>query len=41
MSGKLLLVAGLVGCAFPVGAFAQDYRHTVTVEVYLPQLCNY
>src|SRR5437764_2046976 len=34
---KLMLAAGLSACLIPVGTFAQDYRKTVTLEVYLPQ----
>jgi uncharacterized protein (TIGR03000 family) len=34
---KLILAAGLFACLVPASAFAQDYRKTVTVEVYLPE----
>jgi uncharacterized protein (TIGR03000 family) len=32
----LILAAGLLACLTPAGTFAQDYRKTVTIEVYLP-----
>jgi uncharacterized protein (TIGR03000 family) len=32
-----ILTAGLFACLIPAGTFAQDYRTTVTVEVYLPE----
>ena len=32
-----ILVASLFACVIPAGAFAQDDRKTVTVEVYLPE----
>ena len=34
---NLILAAGLFACLFPAGTFAQGYRKTVTVEVYLPE----
>ncbi len=34
---NLMLTAALFACVNPVGAFAQEFRQTVTVEVYLPQ----
>ncbi len=34
---NLILAAGMVTCVIPAGMSAQDYRKTVTVEVYLPQ----
>jgi uncharacterized protein (TIGR03000 family) len=33
---NLILATGLVACLIPADASAQDYRKTVTVEVYLP-----
>ena len=33
----LILAAGLFACLIPAGTFAQQYRKTVTVEVYLPE----
>ena len=32
-----VLAAGLFACLIPAGTFAQDYRKTVTVEVYVPE----
>jgi uncharacterized protein (TIGR03000 family) len=32
-----ILAAGLLACLIPAGTFAQQYRKTVTVEVYLPE----
>ena len=37
MRRNLILAAGLFACLIPVGTFAQKYRKTVTVEVYLPE----
>jgi uncharacterized protein (TIGR03000 family) len=37
MRRSLILTAGLLACLAPVGAFAQEQRKTVTVEVYLPE----
>ena len=34
---NLILTAGLFACLIPAGTFAQEYRKTVTVEVYLPE----
>ena len=34
---KEILAAGLFACAIPAATFAQDYRKTVMLEVYLPQ----
>ncbi len=34
---NLILSAGLFACLISAGTFAQDYRKTVTVEVYLPE----
>ncbi len=34
---NLILAAGLFACLIPAGTFAQEYRKTVTVEVYLPE----
>ncbi len=34
---KLILAAALLACPIPAGTFAQQYRKTVTVEVYLPE----
>jgi uncharacterized protein (TIGR03000 family) len=33
----LILAAGLLAYLIPAGTFAQDFRQTVTVEVYLPE----
>ncbi len=37
LSLRLILAAGLLACLIPAGTLAQDYRKTVTVEVYLPE----
>ena len=37
MRRNLILAAGLFACLIPAGAFAQKFRKTVTVEVYLPE----
>jgi len=37
MGRNLILAAGLFACLIPAGTFAQEYRKTVTVEVYLPE----
>lgn len=37
MGRNLILAAGLLACASPACAFAQEFRKTVRVEVYLPQ----
>jgi uncharacterized protein (TIGR03000 family) len=37
MWSNLILAAGLFACAIPAGTFAEDYRKTVTVEIYLPE----
>ena len=37
MRRNLILAAGLFGCVILVTTFAQEYRKTVTVEVYLPE----
>ena len=37
MRRKLILAAALLACPIPAGTFAQQYRKTVTVEVYLPE----
>lgn len=34
---NLILAAGLIACVIPASTYAQDYRKTVTVEVYLPE----
>ena len=34
---NLIVVACLFACVIPAGTFAQEYRKTVTVEVYLPE----
>jgi uncharacterized protein (TIGR03000 family) len=34
---NLILAAGLFACLAPAGTVAQDYRKTVTLEVYLPE----
>jgi uncharacterized protein (TIGR03000 family) len=34
---NLILAAGLLACLIAAGTFAQEYRNTVTVEVYLPE----
>ena len=34
---NFILAAGLFSCLIPAGTFAQEYRKTVTVEVYLPE----
>jgi len=34
---NLILAAGLLACLIPAGTFAQEFRKTVTVEVYLPE----
>ena len=34
---NLILAAGLCACVILAGSFGQEYRHTVTVEVYLPE----
>ena len=34
---NLILAAGLFACVIPAGTFAQEYRKTVMVEVYLPE----
>src|SRR5262249_7399902 len=34
---NLILAAGLFACPIPAGTFAQEYRKTVTVEVYWPE----
>ncbi len=36
MGRNWIVAAGLFACAIPAGAYAQDYRKTVTLEVYLP-----
>jgi uncharacterized protein (TIGR03000 family) len=33
---NLILAAGLFACLIPVGTFAQEYRKTVTLEVFVP-----
>ncbi len=33
----LILAAGLFACLIPAGTVAQEYRKTVTVEVYAPE----
>jgi uncharacterized protein (TIGR03000 family) len=33
----LILAMGLFGCLIPAGTCAQEYRKTVTIEVYLPE----
>lgn len=37
MRRNLILAAGLFACAIPAGAFAQESRKAVRIEVYLPQ----
>ena len=37
MGRNLILAAGLLACLIPAGTIAQDYRKTVTVEVYVPE----
>jgi uncharacterized protein (TIGR03000 family) len=37
MRRNLILAAGLFACLIPAGSFAQEYRKTVTVEVYWPE----
>jgi uncharacterized protein (TIGR03000 family) len=37
MCRNSILAAALFACAIPAGTFAQEYRKTVTVEVYLPE----
>lgn len=37
MRRSLILTAGLVACLTPAGAFAQAYRKSVKLEVYLPE----
>ena len=37
MCRNLILAAGLFACVIPAGTFAQEYRQTVTVEIYLPE----
>jgi hypothetical protein len=32
-----ILAAGLLACVIPAGTFAQEYRKTVTLEVYVPE----
>ena len=34
---SLILAAGLLACPIPADTFAQEYRKTVTLEVYLPE----
>ncbi len=34
---SLILAAGLSACLIPAGTFAQEYRRTVTIEVYWPE----
>ena len=34
---NLILAAGLFACLIAAGTIAQEYRKTVTVEVYLPE----
>ena len=33
---NLILAVGLLACLIPAGTSAQDYRNTITVEIYLP-----
>ena len=37
MGRNLILTVGLFAGLIPAGTFAQEYRKTVTVEVYLPE----
>lgn len=37
MLRNLILAAGLLACVIPVSTFAQEWRKSVTVEVYLPE----
>ncbi len=37
MRRNVILAAGLVTCLIPAGTIAQDFRKTVTVEVYFPE----
>jgi uncharacterized protein (TIGR03000 family) len=37
MSRNVILAAVLCSCVIPAGTWAQDYRKTVTVEIYLPE----
>lgn len=34
---RWILAIGLLACLGPIGSFAQDFRKTVTIEVYLPE----
>jgi uncharacterized protein (TIGR03000 family) len=34
---NLILAAGLFTCVIPAGTFSQDYRKTITIEVYQPE----
>ncbi len=37
MGRNLILAAGMLACAILAGTFAQEYRKTVTVEIYVPE----